>query len=124
MERKRRGTKDRRKLRGCRRPHTECGKARSRRRILRRKRREATALQERLGVALVQTDKTRAVEQGVLSGRLGDLATAAEAELFAIFAIKKSASAADYGLLREAERPDRAAAASLACTPTVRGRHA
>eukprot|EP00965_Chrysotila_dentata_P090385 2982265-Pleurochrysis_carterae.AAC.1 len=32
-------------------------------------------------------DKTSAVEQGVLNGRLGDSATAAGAELFAIFAI-------------------------------------
>eukprot|EP00965_Chrysotila_dentata_P159772 5278667-Pleurochrysis_carterae.AAC.1 len=55
--------------------------------ILQCKRQEATALiQERLGVALNQTDKTQAVERGILSGRLGDSATAAEAELFAIFA--------------------------------------
>eukprot|EP00965_Chrysotila_dentata_P261640 6214322-Pleurochrysis_carterae.AAC.4 len=32
-------------------------------------------------------DKVQAVEQGMLSGRLGDSATSAEAELFAIFAI-------------------------------------
>eukprot|EP00965_Chrysotila_dentata_P202815 6181337-Pleurochrysis_carterae.AAC.1 len=55
--------------------------------IIRRKRREATALQERLGGVLNQTDKLRAVEQGILSGRLGDSATVAEAELFAIFAL-------------------------------------
>eukprot|EP00965_Chrysotila_dentata_P256398 6212525-Pleurochrysis_carterae.AAC.1 len=61
--------------------------------ILRNKRREATALQERLGVRLNQTDKTRAVEQGVLSGRLGDAATAAEAELFAISAILRKVQA-------------------------------
>eukprot|EP00965_Chrysotila_dentata_P206737 6183709-Pleurochrysis_carterae.AAC.10 len=54
--------------------------------ILRCKRQEATALQERLGVTLNQTDKTQAVERGILSGRLEDSATAAEAELFAIFA--------------------------------------
>eukprot|EP00965_Chrysotila_dentata_P090203 2976978-Pleurochrysis_carterae.AAC.1 len=54
--------------------------------ILRYKRQNATVLQERLGVALNQMDKTQAVERGVLSGRLGDSATAAEAELFAIFA--------------------------------------
>eukprot|EP00965_Chrysotila_dentata_P232292 6198875-Pleurochrysis_carterae.AAC.1 len=46
--------------------------------ILRSKRREATALQERLGVELNQMDKICAVEQGTLSGRLGDSATAAE----------------------------------------------
>eukprot|EP00965_Chrysotila_dentata_P215072 6188546-Pleurochrysis_carterae.AAC.1 len=46
--------------------------------ILRNKRREASALQKRLGVSL-DLDKARAVEQGVLRGRLGDSATAAEA---------------------------------------------
>eukprot|EP00965_Chrysotila_dentata_P032993 1099026-Pleurochrysis_carterae.AAC.1 len=54
--------------------------------MLRHKRQKATALQERLGVELNQMDKTHAVERGVLAGRLGDSATAAEAELFAIFA--------------------------------------
>eukprot|EP00965_Chrysotila_dentata_P055810 1850959-Pleurochrysis_carterae.AAC.1 len=54
--------------------------------ILRYKRQNATALQERRGVVLKQMDKTQAVERGVLSGRLGYSATAAEAELFAIFA--------------------------------------
>eukprot|EP00965_Chrysotila_dentata_P231868 6198610-Pleurochrysis_carterae.AAC.1 len=38
-------------------------------------------------------DKTRAVEQGVLKGRLGDSATVAEAELFAIFAILRKVQA-------------------------------
>eukprot|EP00965_Chrysotila_dentata_P181787 6001098-Pleurochrysis_carterae.AAC.2 len=61
--------------------------------ILRSKQREASALQKRLGVTLDQMDKTRAVEQGVLKGRLGDSATAAEAELFAIFAILRKAQA-------------------------------
>eukprot|EP00965_Chrysotila_dentata_P246551 6207229-Pleurochrysis_carterae.AAC.1 len=56
--------------------------------ILRDKREKATALQQKLGIKLNQTDKLRTVEQGVLSGRpLGDSATTAEAELFAIFAI-------------------------------------
>eukprot|EP00965_Chrysotila_dentata_P182177 6015908-Pleurochrysis_carterae.AAC.1 len=55
--------------------------------ILREERREATTLQERLGVQLNQTDKVQAIEQGTLSGRLGDSATSVEAELFAIFAI-------------------------------------
>eukprot|EP00965_Chrysotila_dentata_P090805 2996672-Pleurochrysis_carterae.AAC.9 len=55
--------------------------------ILKVKRREASALQKKLGVKLDQRDKTQAIEQEVLSGRLGDSATAAEAELFAIFAI-------------------------------------
>eukprot|EP00965_Chrysotila_dentata_P179085 5914015-Pleurochrysis_carterae.AAC.1 len=55
--------------------------------ILKGKREKATALQYRLGVKLNQSDKLRAVEQGILSGRLGDSATTAEAELFAIFAI-------------------------------------
>eukprot|EP00965_Chrysotila_dentata_P028517 946990-Pleurochrysis_carterae.AAC.1 len=54
--------------------------------ILNKKRREATALQKRLGVSLDQADKALAIRQGILSGRLGDSATAAEAELFAIFA--------------------------------------
>eukprot|EP00965_Chrysotila_dentata_P044710 1486223-Pleurochrysis_carterae.AAC.1 len=35
----------------------------------------------------------RAVEQGVLSGRIGDSATAAEAELFAVFAILRKIQA-------------------------------
>eukprot|EP00965_Chrysotila_dentata_P050001 1656816-Pleurochrysis_carterae.AAC.1 len=35
----------------------------------------------------------RAVEQGVLNGRIGDSATAAEAELFAIFAILRKIQA-------------------------------
>eukprot|EP00965_Chrysotila_dentata_P244338 6205923-Pleurochrysis_carterae.AAC.1 len=38
-------------------------------------------------------DKTRAVELGVLNGRLGDSATAAGAELFAIFALLRKAQA-------------------------------
>eukprot|EP00965_Chrysotila_dentata_P110835 3663061-Pleurochrysis_carterae.AAC.1 len=38
-------------------------------------------------------DKVRAVEQGVLNGRLGDLATAAVAELFAVFAILRKVQA-------------------------------
>eukprot|EP00965_Chrysotila_dentata_P057343 1901900-Pleurochrysis_carterae.AAC.1 len=38
-------------------------------------------------------DKARAVEQGALKGRLGDSATAAEAELFAIFAIMRKVQA-------------------------------
>eukprot|EP00965_Chrysotila_dentata_P202544 6181183-Pleurochrysis_carterae.AAC.2 len=38
-------------------------------------------------------DKTRPVEQGVLNGRLGDSATAAGAELFAIFAILRNVQA-------------------------------
>eukprot|EP00965_Chrysotila_dentata_P029036 965535-Pleurochrysis_carterae.AAC.1 len=41
-------------------------------------------------------DKVRAIEQGVLTGRLGDLATAAEAELFARFATLKKAQAQQY----------------------------
>eukprot|EP00965_Chrysotila_dentata_P055678 1847007-Pleurochrysis_carterae.AAC.1 len=62
--------------------------------IIRRKPREATALPERLAwVELNQTDEMRAVEQGALSDRLGDLATAAEAELFAIFAILRKLQA-------------------------------
>eukprot|EP00965_Chrysotila_dentata_P177783 5872156-Pleurochrysis_carterae.AAC.1 len=61
--------------------------------ILRNKRREASALQKRLGVTLAQLDNARAVEQGVLKGRLGDSATAAEAELFAIFAILRKVQA-------------------------------
>eukprot|EP00965_Chrysotila_dentata_P117748 3890919-Pleurochrysis_carterae.AAC.1 len=56
-------------------------------RILRGKKREATALQNRLGVQLNHADKLLAIKQGILSGRLGDSATSAEAELFAIFAI-------------------------------------
>eukprot|EP00965_Chrysotila_dentata_P198734 6178987-Pleurochrysis_carterae.AAC.1 len=61
--------------------------------ILRHKRQNAAALQERLGVALNQMDKTHAVERGVLSARLGDSATAAEAELFAIFATSRKVQA-------------------------------
>eukprot|EP00965_Chrysotila_dentata_P078918 2601981-Pleurochrysis_carterae.AAC.1 len=61
--------------------------------ILRHKRQKATALQERLGVALNQMDKTHAVKWGVLTGRLGDSATAAEAELFAIFATLRKVQA-------------------------------
>eukprot|EP00965_Chrysotila_dentata_P218773 6190761-Pleurochrysis_carterae.AAC.1 len=61
--------------------------------ILKIKRREASALQQRLGVTLDHMDKARAIEQGVLSGRLGDSATAVEAELFAIFVILKKAQA-------------------------------
>eukprot|EP00965_Chrysotila_dentata_P061527 2037082-Pleurochrysis_carterae.AAC.1 len=38
-------------------------------------------------------DKVHAVEQGVLSGRLGDSATSAEAELFAIFAVLRKVQA-------------------------------
>eukprot|EP00965_Chrysotila_dentata_P137653 4554088-Pleurochrysis_carterae.AAC.1 len=38
-------------------------------------------------------DKARAVEQGVLNGRLGNSATAAGAELFAIFAILRKVQA-------------------------------
>eukprot|EP00965_Chrysotila_dentata_P260029 6213759-Pleurochrysis_carterae.AAC.1 len=61
--------------------------------ILKSKRKEATVLQKRLGVTLDQMDKIRGVEQGVLSGRLGDSATAAGAELFAIFAILRKVQA-------------------------------
>eukprot|EP00965_Chrysotila_dentata_P259543 6213594-Pleurochrysis_carterae.AAC.1 len=61
--------------------------------ILRRERRDATTLQERLGVKLNQRDKLQAIEQGILNGRLGDSATAAEAELFAIFAILRKVQA-------------------------------
>eukprot|EP00965_Chrysotila_dentata_P034571 1151224-Pleurochrysis_carterae.AAC.1 len=64
--------------------------------ILKIKMREATTLQKRLGVGLNQTDKMRAIEQGVLSGRLGDSATVAEAELFAIFAIMRKIQAQQY----------------------------
>eukprot|EP00965_Chrysotila_dentata_P207022 6183876-Pleurochrysis_carterae.AAC.1 len=49
--------------------------------MLRGERRDATTLQERLGVRLNQADKQQAVEQGTLSGRLGNSATSAEAEL-------------------------------------------
>eukprot|EP00965_Chrysotila_dentata_P003873 126559-Pleurochrysis_carterae.AAC.1 len=38
-------------------------------------------------------DKLQAIEQGTLSGRLGDSATSAEAELFAIFAILRKVQA-------------------------------
>eukprot|EP00965_Chrysotila_dentata_P063522 2105081-Pleurochrysis_carterae.AAC.1 len=48
--------------------------------------RTARIVQERLGVQLNQTDKIKVFEQGILSKRLGDSATSAEAELFAIFA--------------------------------------
>eukprot|EP00965_Chrysotila_dentata_P254778 6211989-Pleurochrysis_carterae.AAC.2 len=61
--------------------------------IRRGKQSEATTLQERLGVQLNQMDKMQAVEQGISSGRLGDSATSAEAELFAIFAIPRKDSA-------------------------------
>eukprot|EP00965_Chrysotila_dentata_P059712 1980950-Pleurochrysis_carterae.AAC.1 len=61
--------------------------------ILRDKRKKATALQKRIGITLDQRDKARAVEQGVLNGRLGDSATAAGAELFAIFAILRKVQA-------------------------------
>eukprot|EP00965_Chrysotila_dentata_P187915 6172421-Pleurochrysis_carterae.AAC.1 len=64
--------------------------------ILDNKRRDATALQKRLGVSLDQTDKIRAIRQGILSGRLGDSATAAEAEFFAIFAVLKKIQAQQY----------------------------
>eukprot|EP00965_Chrysotila_dentata_P010680 347371-Pleurochrysis_carterae.AAC.2 len=62
-------------------------------RILRGKKREAAALQNRLGVQLNQADKLLAIEQGILSGRLGDSATSAEAELLAIFAILRKVQA-------------------------------
>eukprot|EP00965_Chrysotila_dentata_P054098 1795507-Pleurochrysis_carterae.AAC.1 len=62
-------------------------------RILKGKQREANTLQERLGVQLNQTDKVQAVEQGMLNGRLGDSATSAEAELFAIFAVLRKVQA-------------------------------
>eukprot|EP00965_Chrysotila_dentata_P210726 6186060-Pleurochrysis_carterae.AAC.2 len=66
--------------------------------ILEQKRNDATALQARLGVVLNQTGKMRAVENGVLRGRLGDSATAAEAELFAIFAtLRKVQAQQDMG---------------------------
>eukprot|EP00965_Chrysotila_dentata_P131081 4333143-Pleurochrysis_carterae.AAC.1 len=61
--------------------------------ILRNKWREASALQKRLEVKLDQADKMRSIAQGTLNGRLGDSATAAEAELFAIFAILRKAQA-------------------------------
>eukprot|EP00965_Chrysotila_dentata_P240907 6203988-Pleurochrysis_carterae.AAC.2 len=59
------------------------------------KREKATALQARLGIKLDQTEKLQVVEQGVLSGRLGDSATTpAEAELFAVlFAILRKVQA-------------------------------
>eukprot|EP00965_Chrysotila_dentata_P162229 5357135-Pleurochrysis_carterae.AAC.1 len=41
-------------------------------------------------------DKIRAIRQGILNGRLGDSATAAEAELFAIFAVLKKIQAQQY----------------------------
>eukprot|EP00965_Chrysotila_dentata_P114138 3773628-Pleurochrysis_carterae.AAC.2 len=72
----------------------ECGKVWNRWRYsYNTKRREASAIQERSGVRLKQLDKKRAVEQGALSGRLGDSATEAEAKLFAIFAILRKAQA-------------------------------
>eukprot|EP00965_Chrysotila_dentata_P183637 6064023-Pleurochrysis_carterae.AAC.2 len=46
-----------------------------------------------LRVRLNQADKLQAVEQGTLSGRLGDSATSAEAELLAIFAILRKVQA-------------------------------
>eukprot|EP00965_Chrysotila_dentata_P121188 4007748-Pleurochrysis_carterae.AAC.1 len=61
--------------------------------ILEDKRNEASILQTRIGVQLDQADKKRAVELGVLNGRLGDSATVAGAELFAIFAILRKAQA-------------------------------
>eukprot|EP00965_Chrysotila_dentata_P029423 977843-Pleurochrysis_carterae.AAC.1 len=61
--------------------------------MLRNKRKEASTLQKRIGVTLDQRDKARAVEQGVLKGRFGDSATAAGAELFAIFAILRKVQA-------------------------------
>eukprot|EP00965_Chrysotila_dentata_P176281 5820634-Pleurochrysis_carterae.AAC.1 len=64
--------------------------------ILNNKRREATALQKRLGVRFDQTDKLLAIKQGILSGRLGDSATAAEAELFAIFAVLRKIQAQQH----------------------------
>eukprot|EP00965_Chrysotila_dentata_P031292 1041842-Pleurochrysis_carterae.AAC.1 len=64
--------------------------------ILKNKMKEATALQKRLGVKLDERDKLLAIEQGVLSGKLGDSATAAEAELFAIFAIMRRIQAQQY----------------------------
>eukprot|EP00965_Chrysotila_dentata_P008072 263050-Pleurochrysis_carterae.AAC.1 len=64
--------------------------------ILKIKKKEASTLQKRLGIRLDQMDKTRAIEQGVLFGRLGDSATAAEAELFAIFAIMRKRQAQQY----------------------------
>eukprot|EP00965_Chrysotila_dentata_P185567 6126475-Pleurochrysis_carterae.AAC.3 len=64
--------------------------------ILGNKLREAPALQKRLGVTLDQMDKARAVEKGVLNGKLGDSATAAGAELFAIFAILRKVQAKQY----------------------------
>eukprot|EP00965_Chrysotila_dentata_P115639 3821710-Pleurochrysis_carterae.AAC.3 len=62
-------------------------------RILRSKQKDATTLQGRLGIQLNQTDKKQAVEQGILSGRLEDSASSAEAELFAIFAILRKVRA-------------------------------
>eukprot|EP00965_Chrysotila_dentata_P262186 6214496-Pleurochrysis_carterae.AAC.1 len=62
-------------------------------RILKGKQREANTLQERLGVQLNHMDKLQAVEQGMLSGRLGDSATSAEAELFAILAVLRKVQA-------------------------------
>eukprot|EP00965_Chrysotila_dentata_P117356 3878895-Pleurochrysis_carterae.AAC.1 len=61
--------------------------------MLKNKRKEATVLQKRIGITLDQRDKTRAVEQGVLNGRLGDSAIAAGAKLFAIFAILRKVQA-------------------------------
>eukprot|EP00965_Chrysotila_dentata_P186135 6145660-Pleurochrysis_carterae.AAC.1 len=61
--------------------------------ILRDKRDNASTIQKRIGIRLDQTDVKRALEQGILSGRLGDSATAAGAELFAIFAILRKVQA-------------------------------
>eukprot|EP00965_Chrysotila_dentata_P021137 699889-Pleurochrysis_carterae.AAC.1 len=67
--------------------------------ILRDKWNNASALQKRIGVRLDQTDVKRALEQGILNGRLGDSATAAGAKLFAIFAIlRKAQFKQDMGL--------------------------
>eukprot|EP00965_Chrysotila_dentata_P261085 6214132-Pleurochrysis_carterae.AAC.5 len=53
--------------------------------ILKGKNKVATALQKRIGLQLNLTDKTRAVEHGVMSGRLGDPATTAEAEEYSLY---------------------------------------
>eukprot|EP00965_Chrysotila_dentata_P169640 5599723-Pleurochrysis_carterae.AAC.1 len=72
--------------------------------IIRDKREKATALEARLGIKLNQTKKLQAVEQGVSSGKLGDSATSAEAELFAMFAILRKVQAQQklghYGVRR------------------------
>eukprot|EP00965_Chrysotila_dentata_P122213 4040591-Pleurochrysis_carterae.AAC.1 len=73
--------------------------------ILRDKRNGASELQKRLGVTLDQTDKTRAVELGALNGRLGNSATAAGAELFAIFAtLRKDPGRRNRELARRVHR--------------------